>query len=54
VRLFVDTTVLLLTLDRGDFGALMDRPFYGLTVLTPGMFLNQERAAGRQITVAGV
>ena len=37
----------LLTLDRGDFGGLMHMPFYGLLVLTPGMFLNQERAAGR-------
>jgi hypothetical protein len=37
----------LLTLDRGDFGGLMDKPFYGLQILTPGMFLNQERAAGR-------
>jgi hypothetical protein len=37
----------LLTLDRGDFGLLMDKPFYGLPVLKPGAFLEQERAAGR-------
>jgi len=39
----------ILTLDRNDFGALMDRPFYGLPVLTPGMFLTGERAAGRLV-----
>jgi hypothetical protein len=37
----------LLTLDRADFGALMDSSFYGLRVLRPGVFLEQERAAGR-------
>lgn len=37
----------LLTLDRGDFGALMASGFYGLDVLTPGNFLERERAAGR-------
>ena len=37
----------LLTLDRGDFGALLGSTFYGLTVLKPGTFLQQERAAGR-------
>jgi hypothetical protein len=37
----------LLTLDRGDFGRLMTKPFYGLRVLKPGSFLEQERAAGR-------
>jgi len=37
----------LLTLDRDDFGGLMDRAFYGLLVLKPGMFLERERAAGR-------
>ena len=35
------------TLDRGDFGGLMDKPFYGLLVLKPGMLLERERAAGR-------
>jgi hypothetical protein len=37
----------LLTLDRGDFGALLGSTFYGLSILTPGMFLERERAAGR-------
>jgi predicted nucleic acid-binding protein len=37
----------LLTLDRGDFGGLLDAEFYGLRVLTPGTFLSQERSAGR-------
>lgn len=37
----------LLTLDRGDFGALMNQAFYGLLILKPGAFLEQERAAGR-------
>ncbi len=38
---------ILLTLHRGDFGALMDKSFYGLLVLKPGVFLERERAAGR-------
>lgn len=38
---------ILLTLDRGDFGGFMDKPFYGLPVLKPGLFLERERAAGR-------
>jgi len=37
----------LLTLDRADFGALLGGSFYGLSILTPGMFLGRERAAGR-------
>ena len=37
----------LLTLDRGDFGHLMGTGFYGLGVLTPGDFLERERAAGQ-------
>ena len=37
----------LLTLDRGDFGGLMDKPFYGLLVFKPGVFLERERSAGR-------
>jgi hypothetical protein len=37
----------LLTLDRGDFGALFGSTFYGMPILTPGMFLERERAAGR-------
>jgi predicted nucleic acid-binding protein len=37
----------LLTLDRADFGELLGRQFYELSVLTPGSFLERERAAGR-------
>jgi hypothetical protein len=37
----------LLTLDRGDFGGLMAKPFYNLLVLKPGLFLERERTAGR-------
>ena len=37
----------LLTLDEGDFGGFMDKPFYGLVVLRPGVFLQRERAEGR-------
>jgi hypothetical protein len=37
----------LLTLDRHDFGALMNAPFYGLRVRTPAAFLQDERVAGR-------
>ena len=37
----------LATLDRGDFGALFGGTFYGLPILTPGMFLDRERVAGR-------
>lgn len=37
----------LLTLDRGDFGALLGTTFYGMLIQTPGMFLESERAAGR-------
>ena len=37
----------LLTLDRADFGGLLGGAFYGLFILTPGMFLERERAAGR-------
>jgi hypothetical protein len=37
----------LLTLDRGDFEPLMDKPFYELVVLRPGKFLERERVAGR-------
>ena len=37
----------LLTLDRLDFGKLFGGTFYGLSILTPGMFLGRERAAGR-------
>lgn len=37
----------LLTLDRGDFGEFLGGHFFGLIVLTPAMFLESERAAGR-------
>ncbi len=37
----------LLTLDRRDFGDLLDKTIYGLRVLTPGAFLRSERGAGR-------
>jgi hypothetical protein len=37
----------LLTLDRQDFGALLGGAFYGLDILTPGVFLQRERAASR-------
>ena len=38
---------ILLTLDWGDFGVLMEKPFYNLLVTKPGLFLERERAAGR-------
>ena len=41
----------LLTLDRADFGGLMQTGFYGLQVLTPGEFLRRERATGRLLTM---
>jgi hypothetical protein len=37
----------LLTLDRGDFGALIGGNFYGLSIHAPGTFLELERNAGR-------
>jgi predicted nucleic acid-binding protein len=37
----------LLTLDRSDFGELIDSTFYGLSVLKPGTFLELERGGGR-------
>ena len=37
----------LLTLDRTDFADLLGGEFYGLFLLTPGLFLRRERAAGR-------
>jgi len=37
----------LLTLDRADFGGMLGGTFYGLSILTPGLFLERERAAGR-------
>jgi hypothetical protein len=38
---------ILLTLDLGDFGGFMEKPFYELLVLRPGRFLRRERAARR-------
>ena len=37
---------ILLTLDEGDFGGLVDKLFYGLLVLYPGLFLQRQLAAG--------
>ncbi len=37
----------LLTLDRADFSRLLGGRFYGLAIMTPGMWLSRERAAGR-------
>ena len=37
----------LLTLDTGDFGGLMETGFYHLAVMKPAAFLEHERAAGR-------
>ena len=34
----------LLTLDRDDFGGLLDQTFYGLRVLKPGTLLKEIRA----------
>lgn len=42
------TADVLLTLDRGDFGRLLGTLFYGLVIMTPGMWLTQERESGRQ------
>jgi predicted nucleic acid-binding protein len=36
---------LLLTLDHKDFGPMMQVPFYGLRVMTPGAFLIEQRDA---------
>ena len=37
----------LLTLDHNDFGTMLGGQFYGLPILKPAMFLEQEIAAGR-------
>ena len=42
------TADVLLTLDRGDFGRLLGSRFYGLAIMTPGIWLTQERDPGRQ------
>ena len=44
---FLAWAEVLLTLDRADFGTMIGGAFYGLSVMTPGMFLESERAAGR-------
>jgi predicted nucleic acid-binding protein len=41
------STDVLLTLDRADFSRLLGDRFYGLAVMTPGMWLSREREAGR-------
>ncbi len=38
---------ILLTLDRGDFGPLMEIGSYGLQIMKPGGFLRRERGQGR-------
>lgn len=35
------------TLDRADFSRLLGGGFYGLAIMTPGMWLLREREAGR-------
>ena len=40
------TADVLLTLDRADFGRLLGTHFYGLTIMTPGMWLVRETEAG--------
>ena len=40
-------TDVLLTLDRGDFSEVLGQDFYGMPVLSPGGFLERERATGR-------
>jgi predicted nucleic acid-binding protein len=44
------TADVLLTLDRADFGRLLGTRFYGLAIMTPGMWLTQEREPGREGT----
>jgi len=40
------TADVLLTLDRADFGRMLGTHFYGLTIMTPGMWLVRETEAG--------
>ena len=42
------TADVLLTLDRADFGRLLGTHFYGLTIMTPGMWLVRETEASRE------
>ena len=37
----------LITLDRKDFGGLLDGAFYSLRIFKPGSWIASERAAGR-------
>jgi hypothetical protein len=41
------TADVLLTLDRADFGRLLGSGFYGLAIMTPGMWLMGDREAER-------
>ena len=44
------TADVLLTLDRADFTGLLGGQFYGLPLMAPSEFLQNERAAGRLVT----
>jgi len=41
------TADVLLTLDRADFSRLLGSSFYGLAIMTPGMWLMRDRETGR-------
>ena len=41
------TADVLLTLDRADFGRLLGTQFYGLAIMTPGMWLMEDHDSGR-------
>ena len=38
----------LMTLDRADFGRLLGNQFYGLAIMTPGMWLMEDHDSGRK------
>ena len=42
------TADVLLTLDRADFGRLLGTRFYGLAIMTPGMWLMEHHESGRE------
>ena len=42
------TADVLLTLDRADFGRLLGTRFYGLAIMTPGMWLIENAEAGSE------
>ena len=44
---FAWADILLTLFHTGDFGGMMEKPFYGLHVLKPGLFLERERKVGR-------